>query len=328
MDVAQHTDAQAARALLALVVGISDVGHAVGVGDAADRQVADDYRLAVFFTGTADAAGFRVDADAVQLGELIFLVSRRGVRVRVVPRAALVVVGGIFGLIVHQPLGRGGIRGASAAALVVSAHRRVGFGIDVGPGVFDLMVFVPAGEADGHQLVADHLPDHRVAVRAGDGFRLGGGHKAVDHVALAVHQVVVGAELEVAHPGEVQGLEILRREIGVIDFGVCAVFHILGPHQEKAVANQRAVHGVAGVVAGGGHVQVNAAHHRAIAQLGGVHTAHAGGAVGPGGVHAVHAVPEDGPLLFIALGVDVCHVVADNGQLLHMGLQARDGCVH
>ena len=31
---------------------------------------------------------------------------------------------------------------------------------------------------------------------------------------------------------------------------------------------------------------------------------------------------------FVALGVDVGHVVADDGELLHVGFQARNGCVH
>ena len=294
------------------------MGDAVGVGDAADGQISDDDRLVSLPAVAGDGSAAFVNADAGELGQVQVL---------------------HFGLV----FGCFTCRGVDPVGLILGlhgirqgAHHRfciVAFALfdDVG-GIADFIFVIghrdfvavivlldfgsgnllPAGLADGDQLVADN---GLAVFHTGD-------QEAVDRVSVAVAEVAVGLELEVAHPGEGQGLEA----VGVR--AVNGLGHLFVAHQEEAVAGQGAVHGAAGVIAGGGHIQIDAAHSGAVADLGGVDAAYHFGAVASAGVHAVHAVPEDGSLLFVSFGVDVGNVVADYGELLHVGPKTRNGCVH
>ena len=213
------------------------MGYAVGVRDAADGQISDGDDFSVRFADSLDAARSRVDADAVHLDELILRVGRG----RVVPGVFPHIVGRF---VVHQLVG---------GARTVRVLHGLAVRTNIGPRVVDLIAAIlqllPPRLADGHQLVADDglgLARRRVLL-------LAHAQEAVDHVAPAVRQVVIRLELEVAHPGEGQGLQALGGEILIIR-GVGDVGRVLAPHQEETVAHQRAVHGVAGVVAGGGHV--------------------------------------------------------------------------
>ena len=172
---------------------------------------------------------------------------------------------------------------------------------------------VHLGQTDGHQLVADL----RVALRVHACV-----HKAVDGVALAVHQIAVRAEAEVTHTGELQSLEAggIRARDGR-GSGLVA-------HQEEAVAIEHAVHGVAGRIVARGHVQIDAGHLRAVADLRGVLTAGGGGAVRAAAVHGVQGVTENRALGFIAVCIDVGDVVAHHIQLAHVAFHARDRRIH
>ena len=169
------------------------------------------------------------------------------------------------------------------------------------------------GQTDGHQLVADL----RVAVRVHAGV-----HKAVDGVAFTVHQIAVRAETEVAHAGELQGLEAVGvRAVDGRGSGLVA-------HQEEAVAIEHTVHGVAGRIVARGHIQIDAGHLRAVADLRGVLTAGGGGTIRAAAVHGVQRVTENRALGFIAVCIDVGDVVAHHIQLAHVAFQARDRRIH
>ena len=99
-------------------------------------------------------------------------------------------------------------------------------------------------------------------------------------------------------------------------------------HQEEAVAIEHAVHGVAGRIVARGHIQIDAGHLRAVADLRGVLTAGGGGAVRAAAVHGVQGVTENRALGFIAVCIDVGDVVAHHIQLAHVAFQARDRRIH
>ena len=196
----------------------------------------------------------------------------------------------------------------------------VGDPVRVQPGAGDLLAgldvnrhFLHAGRPQGNQLVADN----GFAALA-DAYA----QETIDALAGAIYKIAVGVLPEITHPGQIQTLKAVR--IG----GVDDVRHILVAHQEESVAHNCDVRGVAGVIGGGGHIQVDAGHRGTVAQLGGVLAAHHLGAVRSAAVGAVDGVPEHGALGLVALGVDVCHVVSDDAQLLHVRLQAANGCVH
>ena len=137
----------------------------------------------------------------------------------------------------------------------------------------------------------------------------------------AVRKITVSLEAEIAHAGQIQALETLGVQ------GVDDSRNFLVAYQEETVAHNGAVHGVAGGQGRGGHIHVDAADCGTIADFRGVLAAHHGCTVGTAAVDIIHRIPEDDPLGFVAIGVDVSHVIADNTQLLHVGFQARDRSV-
>ena len=222
---------------------------------------------------------------------------------------------------------RVGVAGLLAAAggvvepvILIGAAARLGIA-DVEAAI---LVRIHPGIADGHQLVAEDGVAHLLPL--GDLIPLLVGadtRETVHHHARLVGEVAVGLELEVAQPGEGEGLEL----VGVLAVKIQGL--ALVAQQEEAVAVQHQVGGLAGdAVVAGAHIDIHRPHSGAVADLGGILAAGHGGAVGAAGQSGVQGGLENGPPGLIAVGVDVRHVVADDVQVLHMSPQACDGRIH
>ena len=325
---AQNGDGQVARAVSGGVVAAADLGDAVGVGHLAHRHAADGDQFLGGVAPAGDEAGLLVHGDAGKLslgvGHVLKLVLHR---VSVFPYHRNLFIG-----VRHPSAGSGVLESiGNLHHLFGGGVRRLG-AVVIGRHFLAVRVVVLghrplSGETDGHQLVAENgvarlLPggDYlvvRIAVHAD-------AHKAVD-AQVVVGEVAVRFKAEVTQPGQGEGGELAH--VGVR--AVKVVGHVLVAHEEEAVAVQHHVGGIAGDgVVAGAHVDVHAAHIGAVANLGGVLAADGLGAVGAAGHCGVDGGFKHGTGGLIALGVHVCHIVADHVQVLHMGLQARDGRVH
>ena len=143
--------------------------------------------------------------------------------------------------------------------------------------------------------------------------------EAVSHVALTVHDIAHGVNVEVAGAGQ----------HGAVKHIAAAQIHILGAHHEKSVAVNHAVQTPASGVEGSGrHVKVNGAHLRTVTDLGGGVAAPDGGAVAACPAGSIQGFLENHPLGLIGGGVHVGDIVADDVEVGHVGLEAADSGIH